>query len=164
MLYKCIMANASAILQQAAHATYQLSSQCCSARAIQKSLTLNERYQRVFWKKKSGEWTISRKMTRQNEQEDQVGKKNKRGDRKEESNDSPEIPDRRETSDIPGLTSGWEKNNNKCADSLIIVNYFMFNRLLLIILYLKPSKARQVISWGKHNTKIPYTTLKLKSK
>ena len=32
--------------------------------------------------------------------------KNKRGDRKVESNDSPEIPDRGETSDIPGLPSG----------------------------------------------------------
>ena len=33
-------------------------------------------------------------------------KENKRGDRKGESNDSPEIPDRMETSDIPGLPSG----------------------------------------------------------
>ena len=32
--------------------------------------------------------------------------KNKRGDSKVESNDSPEIPDRGETSDIPGLPSG----------------------------------------------------------
>ena len=32
--------------------------------------------------------------------------KNKRGDSKAESNDSPEIPDRGETSDIPGLPSG----------------------------------------------------------
>ena len=54
---------------------------------------------------KSGEWTISRKMSRQKEQEDQT-EKNKRGDRKGESNDSPEIPDRRITSDIPGLPSG----------------------------------------------------------
>ena len=35
------------------------------------------------------------------EREDQV--ENKRGDRKGESNDSPEIPDRRKPSDIPGL-------------------------------------------------------------
>ncbi len=34
------------------------------------------------------------------------GRKNKTGDRKGESNDSPEIPDRRITSDIPGLHSG----------------------------------------------------------
>ena len=32
--------------------------------------------------------------------------KNKRGNSKVESNDSPEIPDRGETSDIPGLPSG----------------------------------------------------------
>ena len=32
--------------------------------------------------------------------------KNKKGDSKVESNDSPELPDRRETSDIPGLPSG----------------------------------------------------------
>ena len=32
--------------------------------------------------------------------------KNKRGDSKVESNDGPEIPDRGETSDIPGLPSG----------------------------------------------------------
>ena len=32
--------------------------------------------------------------------------KNKRGDSKVESNDSPEIPDRGETLDIPGLPSG----------------------------------------------------------
>ena len=35
--------------------------------------------------------------------------KNKRGDSKMESNDSPEIPDWGETSDIPGLPSGEEK-------------------------------------------------------
>ena len=36
---------------------------------------------------------------------------NKRGDSKVESNDSPEILDRGETSDIPGLPSGgWEKD------------------------------------------------------
>ena len=36
MLYKCIIANTSAIWQQAAHTTYQLSSPSCSTRAIQK--------------------------------------------------------------------------------------------------------------------------------
>ena len=41
-------------------------------------------------------------MIRQKEQwEDWLGRKNKGGDRKRESNDSPEIPDRRNTSDIP---------------------------------------------------------------
>ena len=45
------MANTSAIWQQTAHTTDQLSSPSCSTRAIQKSLTLNENYLRVFWKK-----------------------------------------------------------------------------------------------------------------
>ena len=43
-------------------------------------------------------------MTRQKEQKDEAGN-NKRGERKGESNDSPEIPDRRMTSNIPGLPS-----------------------------------------------------------
>ena len=38
------MANTSAIWQQVAHTTYQLSSPSCSTRAIQKSLNLNEKY------------------------------------------------------------------------------------------------------------------------
>ena len=42
-LYKCIMANTSAVWQQAAHAADQLSSSSCSTRAIQKSLPLNEK-------------------------------------------------------------------------------------------------------------------------
>ena len=60
-------------------------------------------------------------MTRQKEQEDQT-EKNKRGDRKGESNDSPEIPDRRITSDIPGLPSGQKtlssnkKNRDFCGN------------------------------------------------
>ena len=50
-IYKCIMANTSAIWQQVAHTTYQLSSLRCSARNIQKSLTHNKTTSRVFWKK-----------------------------------------------------------------------------------------------------------------
>ena len=71
------MANTSAIWQQAAHTTYQLSSPSCLTRAIQKSLTLNEKYL-SFLEKKAEEWTISRKMTRQKEQEDLAEKQNKR--------------------------------------------------------------------------------------
>ena len=44
---------------------------------------------------KSGEWTISRKMTRQKE-------KDEKRDRQEESNDSPEIPDCLEHQISPG--------------------------------------------------------------
>ena len=39
IIYKCIMANTSAIWQQASHTTYQLPFPSCSTRAIQKSLT-----------------------------------------------------------------------------------------------------------------------------
>ena len=104
------MANTSAIWQQAAHTTYQLSSPSCSTRAIQKSLTLNEKYLRVFWREKSQENGPLAKTNGKTERARGLGRKNKRGDRKGESNDSPEIPDRRGTSDIPGLPSGcvWQ--------------------------------------------------------
>ena len=48
------MANISAIWQQAAHTTYQLSYPSCSTRAIQKSLTFKKR-RREFSGKKSQE-------------------------------------------------------------------------------------------------------------
>ena len=44
--------------------------------------------------------------------------KNKRGDSKVESNDSPEIPDRGETSDIRGLPSGLRTMRNKPKQDL----------------------------------------------
>ena len=69
------MANTSAIWQQATHTTYQLSSPSCSTRAIQKSLRLNDFLKRIFGGRKSGEWTISRKMIRQKEQEDYSAEK-----------------------------------------------------------------------------------------
>ena len=46
---------------------------------------------------------MSRKITRQKEQGEYRAKQ---GSKKGESNDSPEIPDRRVTPDIPGLPSG----------------------------------------------------------
>ena len=55
-------------------------------------------------------------MTRQKEQEDLAEEKNKRGDRKGESNDSPEIPDRRETSDIPSLPSGETETERRMSE------------------------------------------------
>ena len=76
------MANTSAIWQQAAHTTYQWSSPSCLTRAIQKSLTLNDKYLRVFWKKvrrmdhqqKNDKTERARGLGRR--------KKKKRGDRK----------------------------------------------------------------------------------
>ena len=68
------MANTSAVWQQAAHTTYQLSSSC-SARAIQKR-PQNYKLKNVgeFTGKKSGEWTTSRNLTGQKEQENSAEK------------------------------------------------------------------------------------------
>ena len=43
---------------------------------------------------------------REDKKGNRTRQKNKTGDSKVESNDSPEIPDRGNTSDIPGLLSG----------------------------------------------------------
>ena len=62
------MTNTSATWQQAARIT-QLSSLSCLTRAIQKSLSILQQTKlENFLKrlKESGEWTISRNMTRQN--------------------------------------------------------------------------------------------------
>ena len=58
-----------------------------------------------FSGKSSGEWT-SRQKKRYDKNSNRTRQKNKRRDRKVESNDSPGIPDRGETSDISGLPSG----------------------------------------------------------
>ena len=48
---------------------------------------------------------------REDRKDNRTRQKNKRGDSKVESNDSPEIPDRGETSDIPGLPLGGLSEN-----------------------------------------------------
>ena len=48
LVYRCIMANTSAILQHAAHTTDQLSSPSCLTGAIPKSQSLNKNYRRIF--------------------------------------------------------------------------------------------------------------------
>ena len=55
--------------------------------------------------KKSGEWA-SRQEKRQDRKRNGSRQKNTRGDSRVESNYSPKIPDRGETSDILGLPSG----------------------------------------------------------
>ena len=69
----------------------------------QKAYLLTKNIQEFFWKS-SEEWTCRQKKIKQ--KSNRTRQKNKRGDSKVESNDSPEIPDRGETSDIPGLPSG----------------------------------------------------------
>ena len=58
-----------------------------------------------FSEKSSEEWT-SRQKKRSDRKSNRTRQKNKRGYRKVESNDSPEILEQGETSDIPSLPSG----------------------------------------------------------
>ena len=75
-----------------------------------KKPSLNEQILENFLEKSSEE-RISTQKKDKTERVTGLGKKqtNKRGDSKVESNDSPEIPDRRDTSDIPGLPSGGRR-------------------------------------------------------
>ena len=76
------MANTSAIWQQAAHTTYQLSSPSCSTRAIQKSLTINDKYLSFLEKSQENgpsaeKWEDRRsKRTRQEKTREEIGKGN----------------------------------------------------------------------------------------
>ena len=49
-----------------------------------------------------------------------LGRRNKREDRKGESNDSPEIPDRRVTSDILGFPSGEEEEQEQADEEEVV--------------------------------------------
>ena len=80
--------------------TYHLPPPSCSTTAIQKSLTLNKKYL-SFLEKSQENGPLAEKLPDRKSE-----RKKTRGDRKGESNDSPEIPDRRLTSDIPGHSSG----------------------------------------------------------
>ena len=100
LLYKRMMANTSAIWQNAAHSTDQLSS-CCEKKQQQqpspKSLSLNEKYWILGGGGGRGEnGPEGRRKEEKTERAMEEGK-NKRGDSKVESNDSPEITDRWET-------------------------------------------------------------------
>ena len=56
-----------------------------------------------------------RRMGQKAERVTGLGRKKQEKDSKMESNDSPENPDRGETSDIPGLPSGYTpKNTHLC--------------------------------------------------
>ena len=73
--------------------------------AIQKKANLLTKNIEEFSGKESlGEWTS--RQEEKDRKSNRTRQKNKRRDSKVESNDSPEIPDSGETSDIPGLPSG----------------------------------------------------------
>ena len=72
-----------------------------------------EPYKKAYLLTKNSEKFSGKKFRRKGQQAEndntegkRTRQKNKRGDSKVESNDSPVIPDRGETSDIPGLPSG----------------------------------------------------------
>ena len=82
------MADTTAVRQQAAHTTFQ------PVAAQQGPHKKAELLTKKYWTTVSRKiWFSSRKVTWQ---------KIERGDRKDESNDSPEVPDKRDTSDIRG--------------------------------------------------------------
>ena len=87
--YKSIMAYTSAIYQHAAHTTDQLSSPSWYTGAIPSSLSLDEKHWRIFRRKNVQYRPAGRKKRKINVEK----QRNKRGDRKVESNDSPDIPD-----------------------------------------------------------------------
>ena len=104
------MVSPRAIWQQAAHKP----TNCLLA--AQQGLykkPAEKRFENFLEKIRMDHYCISRKkMTRQNKRTRQ---KNKRGDRKGESNDNPEIPDRRVISHIPGLPSGLTSKELACV-------------------------------------------------
>ena len=94
------------IWQRAAEAIDQPSSAGCWTTAITKSRSLEENYWRILWKKRHANEPVSRRRRKKLDRKSNGSRqKNKRPDRKVESNDSPEIPDTGKTSDIPGLLS-----------------------------------------------------------
>ena len=108
------MANTSAIRQ---HATQTTNHHLVAAkpRAIPKSLSLNEK--RIFWRKVRRKGKEAER--RQDRKSKRIRQKNKIVDSKVESNDSPEIPDWGETSDIPGFPSGVKpRGKNYCKHTL----------------------------------------------
>ena len=88
ILYKCITANTSVIWEHAVHITDRLISPSC--------------YEE-FSGKSSWEWASRQKKDKTERVTGLSRRTRKKIDSKVGSNDSPEIPDSEETSDIPGL-------------------------------------------------------------
>ena len=71
-----------------------------------KTAYLLTKHTEEFSGKSPGEWA-----SRQKKDTNRTRQKNKRGDSKAESNDSPEIPERGKTSNSPGLPSRAQQTN-----------------------------------------------------
>ena len=72
---QCTMTQSAECCSCAVSIKYQKTATTTTTTTKSLTLSLNEKCLKVFWKKKkSGEWTISRKITSQKEQEDQAEK------------------------------------------------------------------------------------------
>ena len=74
---------------------------------------LTKNIEDFFWEKFWRTGQRAEKKKGSDRKSNRTRQKNVRGDSKVESNDSPEIPDRGETSDIPGLPSGEERERER---------------------------------------------------
>ena len=110
-----------AIWQNAAYTTDQLSAPRCWTRAIPKSPYLHEKYWRISWGKKVERKTHRAMGVGGRTWEEKVGWN---------SNDSPEVLNRGEMSDIPGLPLGWESTltvTNRPEYNTILYNTTLYN-------------------------------------
>ena len=110
-LYKCIIANTSAIWQQAAHTTDQLYTKMPNL--------LRKLFESVcfFWGGKSGEWTVSKNMAK-TERARGLGRKIREEIGKGKGNQMTALRFQtggRQTYDIPGLLSG-----DLCSKCIIV--------------------------------------------
>ena len=109
ILYKCITANTSIIWQHAAHTTDQLSSPNRQTGATQKSLSLNKKYWRIFWKKfrRKDQQAENGKTERLKG----LGRRTRENIAKWNQMTALRFQTGRETSDIPGLPSRANVNS-----------------------------------------------------
>ena len=128
----------SAIWQHAAHTTNQFISPSCWTEVIQKSLSLYEKYWRIFWKK-------FRRKDQQAEKDKiervtGIGRRTREETAKWNQMTALMIPDRGKTSDIPGLPSGdtrrgMARNENK-IDKLTFVSCLVSLCIYFVVLLL----------------------------
>ena len=101
------MAYISVIWQQAAHATYQPSSPSCSTRVVH--ALKKQKQKKAAEKQEDRTCKKTKQKNKKTERAKGLGRKTREeiiGKGKQNSADSPEIPDRNVPSDIPGLLSG----------------------------------------------------------
>ena len=111
ILNKCMTANTSAHGSMQHIPPTNLLLLAAKQEPYKKAYHLKKHIEEFSEKKSSREWTSRQKRKIQKQRKtDKNRQKNKRGDSKVESNDSPEIPGKGETSDIPGLPSEGEQS------------------------------------------------------